>query len=151
MMSPTITKPAEILLVEDNAADARLTMEALRDNEPCGNLHAVENGQEALAWLRQEGEYGEAPRPDIILLDLNMPTKDGRQTLAEIKADDSLKRIPVVVFSTSTDERDILHAYDLKANCYVTKPVDLEQFITVVRSVAGFWLTIVRLPRQCTK
>jgi len=148
MMSPTITKPAEILLVEDNAADARLTMEALRDNEPCGNLHAVENGQEALAWLRQEGQYGKAPRPDIILLDLNMPTKDGRQTLAEIKADDSLKRIPVVVFSTSTDEQDILHAYDLKANCYVTKPADLEQFITVVRSVAGFWLTIVRLPRQ---
>lgn len=148
MMSPTITKPAEILLVEDNAADARLTMEALRDNEPYGNLRAVENGQEALAWLRQEGEYDEAPRPDIILLDLNMPTKDGRQTLAEIKADDSLKRIPVVVFSTSTDEEDVLQAYELKANCYVTKPADLEQFIAVVKSVAGFWLTIVRLPRQ---
>ena len=148
MMTTTITQTAEILLVEDNASDARLTMEALRDSEPYGNLHAVENGEEALAWLRQEGEYSEAPRPDIILLDLNMPTKDGRQTLAEIKADDSLKRIPVVVFSTSTDEADILQAYDLKANCYVTKPADLEQFITVVKSVAGFWLATVRLPRQ---
>lgn len=148
MMSPTITEAAEILLVEDNAADARLTMEALRDNEPYGNLRAVENGQEALAWLRQEGEYDHAPRPDIILMDLNMPAKDGRQTLTEIKADDSLKRIPVIIFSTSVNEEDILQAYDLKANCYVTKPTDLDQFITVVRSVIGFWLTIVRLPRQ---
>ena len=139
-------RPIEILLVEDNPGDARLTLEALKENKVFNHLHVVKDGVEAMAFLGHEGKYADAPRPDIILLDLNMPRKDGREVLAEIKGDESLRRIPVVILTTSQAEEDILRSYDLHANCYVTKPVDLEQFIKVVQSIEAFWLTIVKLP-----
>ncbi len=138
--------PIEILLVEDNPGDVRLTQEALRDNKLHNRLSVVEDGVEALAFLRREGEYAESPRPDIILLDLNLPRKSGREVLEEIKQDDILKRIPVVVLTTSEDERDVMASYNLHANCYITKPVDLLQFISIVRNIKEFWFTIVRLP-----
>jgi len=144
----TIGKPIEILLVEDNAGDVRLTQEALDDGKVHNNMRVVKDGVEALAYLRREGKYANVPRPDLILLDLNLPKKDGREVLAEIKGDKVLKRIPVVVLTTSRAERDVLKAYDLHANCYITKPVDLDQFITVVRSIEDFWFTIVKLPRR---
>jgi two-component system, chemotaxis family, response regulator Rcp1 len=136
----------DILLVEDNPGDVRLTQEALREGKVRNRLSIARDGVEALRFLRREGEYADAPRPDVILLDLNLPKKDGREVLAEIKADDSLKRIPVVVLTTSSSEQDILRTYDLHANCYITKPVDLDQFIEVVKGVEDFWLTIVKLP-----
>lgn len=136
----------EILLVEDNPGDVRLTREVLRDGKLHNDLHVVEDGIEALAFLRRVGNYTDAPRPDLVLLDLNLPKKDGREVLAEIKADSDLKRIPVVVLTTSKAEEDVFKAYDLHANCYITKPVDLDQFITVVRSIEEFWFTIVKLP-----
>jgi len=136
----------EILLVEDNPADARLTMEALKDTKIRNKLIVVEDGVEAIAYLRREGKYAKVARPDLILLDLNLPRKDGREVLAEIKADDYLKRIPVVILTTSKAEQDIVKTYNLHANCYITKPVDLEQFITVVKAIEDFWLTIVKLP-----
>ncbi len=142
------TKPIEILLIEDNAGDARLAKEALRDAKVANNLSWVPDGVEALAYLRREGQYGNAPRPDLILLDLNLPRKDGREVLSSIKADDKLKRIPVVILTTSQAEEDILRAYHLNANCYISKPVDLDQFIKVVRTIEDFWLTIVKLPAQ---
>lgn len=142
----TMPSPVEILLVEDSAADVRLTIEALRDAKVRNNLHVASDGEEALAFLRREGPYSDAVRPDLILLDLNLPKKDGREVLEEVKADPQLRRIPVVVLTTSEAEQDILRSYDLHANCYVTKPVDLDQFITVVRSIEDFWLTIVKLP-----
>lgn len=142
-----IGRPIEILLVEDNPGDVRLTKEALREGKVRNNLHVAANGVDALAFLRHEGTHAQAPRPDLILLDLNLPRKDGREVLAEIKADDHLKTIPVVVLTTSKADEDIVRSYQLSANCYVTKPVDLEQFITVVRSIEDFWLTIVTLPR----
>jgi chemotaxis family two-component system response regulator Rcp1 len=143
----TVTsRPVDILLVEDNPGDVRLTLEALRDSKMSNNMNVVEDGAEAMAFLRQEGEYANAPRPDVILLDLNLPKKDGREVLAEIKADKNLRCIPVVVLTTSQAEEDILRTYDLQANCYVTKPLDLDQFIKVVRSIEEFWLTIVKLP-----
>ena len=138
--------PVEILLVEDSPADVRLTIEALRDAKVRNNLHVAQDGEEALAFLRREGEHAEAVRPDLILLDLNLPKKDGREVLEEVKADPQLRRIPVVVLTTSEAEQDILRSYDLHANCYITKPVDLDQFITVVRTIEDFWLTIVKLP-----
>jgi len=138
----------EILLVEDNPGDVRLTIEALEEGKMRINLCVVTDGEEAMTFLRGEGQYDQAPRPDLILLDLNLPRKDGRQVLAEIKSDESLKRIPVVVLTTSNDEIDILKSYGLGANCYVTKPVDLNQFIKVVKSIEEFWLTIVRLPTE---
>ncbi len=138
----------EILLVEDNPGDVRLTQEVLRGGKLHDNLHVVEDGIEALAFLRGVGIYTDAPRPDLVLLDLNLPKKDGREVLAEIKADSDLKRIPVVVLTTSKAEEDIFKAYDLHANCYITKPVDLDQFITVVRSIEEFWFTIVKLPPE---
>jgi CheY-like chemotaxis protein len=138
----------EILLVEDNPGDVRLTQEALRDGKVRNNLHVAKDGVEALAYLRREGRYGDAVRPDLILLDLNLPRKDGRTVLAEIKADEHLRSIPVVVLTTSQSESEVLAAYNLQANCYVTKPVDLDQFITVVRSIEDFWLTIVALPKE---
>ncbi|HXG31271.1 MAG TPA: response regulator [Thermodesulfobacteriota bacterium] len=141
-------KPIEILLVEDNPGDARLAQEALKEGKMNNNISVVRDGVEALAFLRQEGKYAEAPRPDIILLDLNLPKKDGREVLAEIKEDPDLKRIPIVVLTTSEAEQDILKAYNLHANCYITKPVDLDQFITVVKSIEDFWLTIVKLPTE---
>ena len=137
---------AKILLVEDNPGDVRLTREALREGKILNELNVVGDGVEALAFLRREGRYAEAVRPDLILLDLNLPKKDGREVLQEIKEDGVLRKIPVVVLTTSAAERDILEAYDLHANCYITKPVDLEQFIKVVQLIEDFWLTIVKLP-----
>jgi two-component system, chemotaxis family, response regulator Rcp1 len=142
------SKPIEILLIEDNAGDARLAREALRDGKVANNLSWVADGVEALAYLRREGKHESAPRPDLILLDLNLPRKDGREVLSEIKADDKLKRIPVVILTTSQAEEDILKAYHLNANCYISKPVDLDQFIKVVKCIEDFWLTIVKLPSE---
>lgn len=142
------SKPIEILLIEDNAGDARLAREALRDAKVRNNLSWVSDGVEALAFLRREGKYAQAPRPDLILLDLNLPRKDGREVLTEIKADDKLKRIPVVILTTSQAEEDIVRAYHLNANCYISKPVDLDQFMKVVKTIEDFWLTIVRLPGE---
>ena len=139
-------KPVEVLLVEDNPGDVRLTREALKDGKVWSNLNVVEDGEAALAFLRQEGAYANAPRPDLILLDLNMPKKDGREVLSIIKADENLKQIPVVILTTSDSEEDILRSYNLNANCYITKPVDFEQFIKVVREIEEVWLTIVKLP-----
>ncbi len=139
-------QPIEILLVEDNPGDVRLTVEVLKDARVRNNMSTVNDGVAALAYLKQEGDYAVAPRPDLILLDLNLPKKDGKEVLAEIKADPNLRRIPVVVLTVSKDEEDILKSYDLHANCYITKPINLEQFITVVRSIEDFWLTIVKLP-----
>ena len=139
-------KPIEILLVEDNPGDVRLTREALKEGKVLNNLQVTQDGIEALAYLRHEGKYANEVRPDIVLLDLNLPKKDGREVLAEIKADPNLRRIPVVILTTSKAEEDIIKTYDLHANCYITKPVDLDQFITVVKSVEDFWFTIVRLP-----
>lgn len=136
----------EILLVEDNPGDVRLTVEALKEGKVHNNLSVVADGVEALAFLRRGRKYADAPRPDLILLDLNLPKKDGREVLAEIKADENLKRIPVIVLTTSQAEEDIFKAYDLNGNCYIVKPVDLEQFMKVVKSIEGFWLTIVKLP-----
>ena len=139
-------RPAEILLVGDNPGDVRLTQEVSRENKILNHLNVVWDGEEALAFLRQEGEHAAAIRPDLILLDLNLPKKDGREVLAEIKADEHLRRIPVVVLTTSSAEQDILKSYDLHANCYITKPVDLDQFIKIVKTIEDFWLTIVKLP-----
>jgi two-component system, chemotaxis family, response regulator Rcp1 len=136
----------DILLVEDNEGDARLAREAMRDSKIRNTLHHVIDGEEAMAFLRKEDKYAAAPRPDLILLDLNLPKKDGRQVLAEIKVDEDLKRIPVVILTVSSAEEDILKAYNLHANCYITKPIDLTQFLKVVRSIEDFWLTIVKLP-----
>jgi CheY-like chemotaxis protein len=141
-------RPIEVLLVEDNPGDVRLTIEALRDSKVRNNLHVAPDGVAALEFLRREGKYGSAPHPDLILLDLNLPKKDGREVLAEIKADQALRMIPVVVLTTSSAELDVLRTYELQAASYVTKPVELEQFITVVKSIEDFWLTIVRLPHR---
>ncbi len=140
------SKVVDILLVEDNEGDARLATEAMRDSKIHNTLHHVSDGEEAMAFLRKEGKYANVPRPDLVLLDLNLPKKDGRQVLAEIKMDDDLKRIPVVILTVSSAEEDILKSYNLHANCYITKPIDLSQFMKVVRSVEDFWLTIVKLP-----
>lgn len=136
----------EILLVEDNPGDIRLTREALGDSRIKNNLFVVEDGVEAMAYLRQEGHYANATRPDIILLDLNLPRKDGREVLREIKSDETLRRIPVVVLTTSENEDDVLRSYDLHANCYISKPVDFNRFITIVHTIENFWFSIVKLP-----
>jgi CheY-like chemotaxis protein len=136
----------EILLVEDSPDDAKLTIDALRDGRVRNKITHIEDGVEAMAFLRRAGQYGDAPRPDLILLDLNLPRKNGREVLAEIKQDPDLRRIPVVVMTSSDDEKDILAAYNLYVNCYVTKPVDLDQFISVVKSIEHFWFSIVKLP-----
>ncbi|MDL1976490.1 MAG: response regulator [Deltaproteobacteria bacterium] len=141
-------EPLELLLVEDNPGDVRLTEEALREGRVYNKIHVVDDGVEALAFLRREGRYADARRPDIILLDLNLPKKDGREVLEEIKSDKALKRIPVVVLTTSEAEQDILRVYNLHANCYVTKPLDLDQFMSVVKSIENFWLTVVKLPHD---
>ncbi len=138
----------EILMVEDNPADIRLTQEAFKDAKVLNSMHTVGDGVEAMAFLRQEGRYSGSPRPDLILLDLNLPKKDGREVLAEIKQDSNLRRIPVVILTTSDDEMDVLKAYDLHVNAYVKKPVDLDQFIKVVEAVEDFWLTVVKLPEK---
>jgi chemotaxis family two-component system response regulator Rcp1 len=139
--------PIEILLVEDNPGDARLTREALRDAKVRNNLHVAPDGVEALAFLRRQGKHTTVPKPDLILLDLNLPKKDGREVLEEIKQDDQLRHIPVVILTTSQAERDIAESYRLRANAYVTKPVDLEQFLNVVQAIEHFWLEIVKLSR----
>ena len=139
-------KVIDILLVEDSEGDARLSLEAMRDSKIRNKMHHVVDGEEAMAFLRKEGKYSKVPRPDLILLDLNLPKKDGREVLAEIKNDDELKRIPVVVLTVSSAEEDILKSYNLHANCFITKPLDLSQFMKVVQSVEDFWLTIVKLP-----
>ena len=141
-------RPIEILLVEDNPGDVRLTREALAEAKVRNNLAVVPDGVEALSYLRRQGSFTDSPRPDLVLLDLNLPKKDGREVLAELKNDPALRRLPVVVLTTSSAEKDILESYDLHANCYITKPVDLDQFINVVASIEDFWLTIVRLPRD---
>lgn len=138
----------EILMVEDNPADVRLTREAFKDAKVLNNMSVVGDGEEALLFLRRKGNYSDAPRPDLILLDLNLPKKDGREVLAEIKSDPVLKRIPVVVLTTSEDEKDVLKAYDLHVNAYITKPVNLDQFMKVVEAVEDFWLTVVKLPEM---
>lgn len=141
-------KPVEILLVEDNPGDARLAKEALKDSKLKNNLHIVIDGVEAMNFLEKKGEYKDVPKPDLILLDLNLPKKDGREVLAEIKSNDKLRTIPVVVLTISQAEEDILKSYNLHANCFITKPIDLDQFIKVVQSIEDFWLTIVKLPPQ---
>jgi chemotaxis family two-component system response regulator Rcp1 len=138
--------PIDMLLVEDNPGDARLAMEALKESKLINSLHHVEDGVAALDFLRNKGNYAGKPRPDLIILDLNLPKKDGREVLEEIKNDDDLKRIPVVILTISKAEEDILRSYNLHANCYVTKPLDLDQFMKVVKSIEDFWLTIVKLP-----
>jgi chemotaxis family two-component system response regulator Rcp1 len=139
-------RPIEILLVEDNPGDVRLTKEALKEGKVMNVLNTVGDGEEALAYLRRQGAYAQAARPDLILLDLNLPRKSGREVLAEIKEDPELKRIPVVILTVSEAEQDIIKSYNLHANCYITKPVNLEQFVEVVKSIEDFWLTVVLLP-----
>jgi CheY-like chemotaxis protein len=146
MNKEKVGKPIEILLVEDNAADVRLTREAFDDAKVLNNLNVVGDGVEAMAYMRREGKYGNATRPDLVLLDLNMPRKDGREVLAEVKADPDLMRIPVVILTVSKAEEDVLKSYNLHANCYISKPVNLAQFLKVVESIENFWLTIVELP-----
>ena len=141
-------KMVEILLVEDNMGDIRLTKEALKEGNIPNHLNTVMDGAEAIKFLFREGKYKDAQRPDIILLDLNLPKKDGKEVLAKIKADEELKSIPVVVLTTSTSEADIHKAYDLHANCYITKPVDFNKFIEVVKSIEEFWLNLVKLPSE---
>ena len=141
-------RPVQILLVEDNPGDADLTRETLQECKLLNQMSVVNNGVEAMAYLRREGKYVDAARPDLILLDLNLPKKDGREVLAEIKVDRLLRRIPVVVLTTSSAEKDILETYDLHANCYITKPVNLDQFSAVVKAIEEFWFTIVRLPPE---
>lgn len=138
--------PAQILLIEDNPGDVRLTIEILKESHLLNQIHTVKDGIDAMDFLRHQGKYADAPRPDLVLLDLNLPKKDGREVLAEIKEDPALRCIPVVILTTSEAEQDILKSYNLHANCYITKPVDLEKFITVIRSIQDFWLTIVKLP-----
>ena len=146
MPGQELVKPIEILLVEDNPGDADLAREALSDSKLRNNLAVVGDGELAMAYLRRQGAYADVPRPDLILLDLNLPKKDGREVLAEVKADEGLKRIPVVILTTSRAEEDVLKTYNLHANCYITKPIDLHQFMRVVKSIEDFWLSIVILP-----
>ena len=141
-------EPIEILLVEDNAGDARLAEEALKESKVRNNLYHVTDGVQAMAFLRRGEGYRDAPSPDLILLDLNMPRKDGREVLAEVKADPDLKLIPVVVLTTSEGERDLVKSYDLHANAYVVKPLDLERFVEIVQAIEAFWFTVVKLPQD---
>jgi len=136
----------EILLVEDNPGDQRLTIEALKDGRISNNLSIVDDGEAAISFLGKEGSYSDAPRPDLILLDLNLPKKDGREVLKFIKGDEKLRQIPVVILTTSSDSDDIAKAYDCNANCYITKPVDFDQFMKIVKQIEDFWFTIVKLP-----
>ena len=145
-MSNRTTRPIEILLVEDNPGDVRLTREALRDAKVRNHMMVASDGVEAMAYLRQEGQYAGSTRPDMILLDLNLPRMNGFEVLDAIKEDTDLKRIPVIILTTSQAEQDIIRSYDLYANAYVTKPMDLEQFIRVIKAIEGFWLEIVKLP-----
>jgi len=145
-MNKSEGRPVEILLVEDSPSDTELTLEALRDFKVRNHVSVVEDGVQAMQFLRRQGPYAEAPRPDMIMLDLNLPRKDGREVLADIKNDDQLKAIPIVVMTTSRAEQDVLRAYQLSANCYINKPVDFNQFLDVVRAIESFWLYVVTLP-----
>jgi chemotaxis family two-component system response regulator Rcp1 len=147
-MNLSAARPIEILLVEDSPSDAALTVEALQAGKMANNFNRVADGVEAMAYLRRQGSYAEAVRPDLIMLDLNLPRKDGREVLRELKSDSSLKLIPIIVLTTSRADKDILQSYELNANCYITKPVDFEQFIEVVKSIENFWLSVVTLPRK---
>ena len=146
MMFSKRIRPVEILLVEDNPGDVRLTKEAIKEAKIINNLNVVEDGVEALAYLRKKGKFKDANRPDIIFLDLNLPKKNGREVLAEIKQDINLKQIPVVILTVSKAEEDVIKTYELHANCFITKPVDMDQFIKVVKSLENFWFSIVKLP-----
>jgi len=146
MMNLTQVLPVEILLVEDSPSDTELTVEALADGKICNHLSIVDDGVKALEFLRRQGPFANAPRPDLILLDLNLPRKDGREVLEEIKTDANLQTIPVVVLTTSEAEQDVMRSYSAHANCFITKPVDFKQFLTVVKVIESFWLTIVKLP-----
>lgn len=148
MMPDDQSEAIEVLLVEDDPGDVLMTREAFEEHKLRNNLHVVSDGVEALSFLRQEGEYADVPQPDLVLLDLNLPRKDGREVLAEIKADPQLRRTPVVVLTTSEAEEDVLRSYDLHANAYVTKPVDFERFIDVVRRIDSFFVTVVKLPNR---
>jgi two-component system, chemotaxis family, response regulator Rcp1 len=148
MVSINNARPAEILLVEDSPTDALLAKEALEFSKVINNLHTVTDGMEAMAFVRKEGQYAHVPRPDLILLDLNLPKMDGREVLHEIKSDEHLKAIPVVVLTTSKDEADVLQAYGLHANCYIVKPVDFEKFAEVIKTVEIFWFMVVTLPAK---
>ncbi len=144
--NPSLGRPIEILLVEDSPSDTDLTVEALQKGKVLNHLSIVDDGVKAMQFLHRQGEFGASPRPDLILLDLNLPRKDGREVLAEIKRDESLRTIPIVVLTTSRAEQDVLQVYKLNGNCYITKPVDFRQFIEVVKFIENFWLTVVRLP-----
>ena len=148
MSAETADRPIQILLVEDNPGDVRLTREILVDGRISNALNVVIDGVEAMTYLRREGRYAGVPKTDLVLLDLNLPKMDGREVLAMIKADPALREIPIIVLTTSAAEADIAMAYDLHANCYITKPVDVDRFIAVVRSIEDFWLAIVRLPKH---
>lgn len=148
MNSSPSYRQIEILLVEDSPSDANLTIREFSRAKIANNLHWVENGEEAMDYLRCQGEFANVPRPDLILLDLNLPGMDGREVLAEVKADADLKRIPVVILTTSNDEEDVLRSYNLNANCYVTKPIDIHQFIHVIQLINEFWLAAVKLPGE---
>ena len=147
-MNLSAAKPIEILLIEDSPSDVALTVEALQAGKIANNLNRVADGVEAIDYLRQRGKYAKALRPDLIMLDLNLPRKDGRDVLRELKTDPSLKLIPIIVLTTSRADKDVLQSYELNANCYITKPVDFEHFIEVVKSIENFWLTVVTLPRN---
>jgi two-component system response regulator len=151
MCAAQLVQSIEILLVEDNPGDVDLTREALESGKIKNFLHVAVNGEEAMAFLRHKGKYTNAPRPDLVLLDLNLPRMDGREVLKEIKSDEDLKRIPVVVLTSSKAEEDILKVYNLHANCYITKPIDLIQFLKVVHVIEDFWFTIVKLPPKGDK
>lgn len=146
MSNPKAGKPVEILLVEDNPADVRLTIEGLKQAKIANNLHTVSNGDAALSFLRKEGEFADSPRPDIVFLDLNMPGKDGREVLKEVKADEDLKVIPIVVLTSSEAEADVVGSYEKHANCFISKPVDFEGFVKVIQSLESFWFKVVVLP-----
>ena len=147
-MNPTMNNPIEILLVEDNPGDVRLIKEVFKDAKIFNSMHVAYDGEAAMDILRKEGQYSDAANPDLILLDLNLPKKDGREVLKEIKNDENLKCIPVVILTTSNAEEDLIETYKMNANCYITKPVDLDQFINVVKSIENFWLSIVKLPTR---
>jgi CheY-like chemotaxis protein len=142
------TRPIEILLVEDSPSDAALTIEALEAGKIANKISHVEDGVEAMAYLRRQGRYSNASRPDLIMLDLNLPRKDGREVLKELKSDPALKMIPVIILTTSNSDKDVMQSYELHANCYITKPVDFKRFIDIVRSIENFWLTVVTLPQN---
>jgi chemotaxis family two-component system response regulator Rcp1 len=149
MMVPGMkVQPVEILLVEDNPVDVMMTKEAFCGSRVRNNLHVVEDGEEAMDFLQKRGKYSSAPLPDVILLDLNLPRKDGREVLAEIKADPSLRHIPVIILTTSESEEDIWNSYELQANCFITKPVDMEQFTRTLECIGDFWFAVVQLPTQ---